>query len=103
MSEIEELREKIRNIHAKIGKMHVTAWRHRVNKNAPALNSVRRRIKSAHEEVSDCETCLEELIAMHSFLGSAVWRCFVVAAFAIVTWAPAHEMFMAFLRAQKQQ
>jgi hypothetical protein len=84
MSEIDKLREKIQNIHMKIEKMHVTAWRHRVDKNIPALHNVHVRIGATKRELTECELHLEELVAKDKIQDSAAWFCFVVTMSAVI-------------------
>ena len=76
MSEIDKLREKIQNIRMKIEKMHVTAWRHRVNKDIDLMRAVHRRIKAAKKRITDCEWMLDGL-HVESWLPKAIASWFV--------------------------
>jgi hypothetical protein len=93
MSELDKLHEKIQNIHMKIEKMHVTAWRHRVDKNTPALHNVHVRIRSAKKELTECELHLEELTAKQKMQDDACWLCFLVTMSAVIMSAHIQNIF----------
>ena len=71
-----ELQDEIDSLQRLIEKLHVTAWRHRVNKDIDLMRAVHRRIKAAKKRITDCEWMLDGL-HVESWLPKAIASWFV--------------------------
>jgi hypothetical protein len=66
MSHWTELNDEVDSLQRLIAKLHVTAWRHRVNKNTDLMRGVHRRIKAAKKRIVDCEWMMQGIKAANA-------------------------------------
>jgi hypothetical protein len=79
-----EIQDEIHSLEILIAKLHVTAWRHRVNKNIDLMRGVHRRIKAAKKRIADCEWMLRDLDA--DFWKIKVVVCLIIFQLAVISF-----------------
>jgi hypothetical protein len=78
MPDSEKLRHIIHERLDSIKKMHVTAWRHKKNKDIAAMSNVHKRIKMAKRHILECQSAIRG--QMHLQMGACMHIAILIVA-----------------------